>query len=746
MRGDIFRGLIEAITNADDAYGDHEGPIVIHVHRARGRVWSVSVLDHATGIPLRDMEPRLATIGGRTSGHERGANVRGNRGRGAKDLAAYGAARWDSIADGEYGQLEIERDGRYRIAREPQVATAELRERLGIAGNGTLVTILCTGNVTRPRFETMVDKLERAVPLRDIMQSATRTVKLAYLDEPPLELRYQPDRTLKHVERTTFDVPGYVIAAQLDLWEAAEPLRGGPGDSTRESGILIKSGRAVHEASAFSFEMDPYAAYFCGEVRWDAIDELVREFELRDERGREPSSANPFSLISRMRDGLEKTHPAYEALTRAVDPILAKHIARRRTEDANVAAETTQTRKRLHQLARVVTEFSLDKEEELAMQLSGGSGSDVHVPVLRVIPGSRALRVDESATFAIMLRTDAVGDDDVPVASLAIGCEPSDAVAIEPTSVVLEKVDGGAFFRGAFVARGVRAPGKAIVGIRVDGGRSCAASIDIVETQPEEKAEGKAPLAFCFEQERYAVPTGKRRFLRLAAPNEAVIFSGTLVNVRSSDSDTVQVRDEHVTLHRSQRGAWYEGRICVEGRKDGAAADVVARLGSSLQEAVTRVVVGREDNAPAIAIEIGQFEGFARARWQRDPGGDVTITINAAHPAARRYMGAPPEYVGQESVLSRFLIAEIVAEEVVRDLLSRRYRGSRIDPDAYAADRLRMLGDLLPRCHASQISAGEAEAFANPKAGRARAGDTAQEGARRRVQPELFKPRDGQGP
>ena len=87
MRGDILRGLVEAITNADDAYGDAAGPILVQVSRVQGQTWSVSVLDHACGIPLDEMENRLATIGGRTSGHERGARVRGNRGRGAKDLA-----------------------------------------------------------------------------------------------------------------------------------------------------------------------------------------------------------------------------------------------------------------------------------------------------------------------------------------------------------------------------------------------------------------------------------------------------------------------------------------------------------------------------------------------------------------------------------------------------------------------------------------------------------------------------------
>ena len=291
MRSDIFRGLVEAITNADDAYGDRAGEIAIRVSRARGKTWGVSITDQACGIPLREMEHRLGSIGARTSGFEQGALVRGNRGRGAKDLAAYGAARWDSIVNGEHGVLEIERDGRYRVAREGQPATPDLRARLGIASNGTRVTISCRGTVARPRFETMLNKLERLVPLRDIMQRTDRTVTLTYLDDAPIRLRYTPDDTLKHVAHEQLDVPGYPGLAHLDIYEAREPLPGGPSDATRENGILIKSGRAVHEAALFCFEMDPYGALFTGTVRWETIDNLVRDFDERDEKGREPSQS-----------------------------------------------------------------------------------------------------------------------------------------------------------------------------------------------------------------------------------------------------------------------------------------------------------------------------------------------------------------------------------------------------------------------------------------------------------------------
>lgn len=740
MRNDILRGLIEAITNADDAYGERPGEILVHVHRAHGKAWSVSVLDHATGIALRDMEKRLGTLGGRTSGHERGVRVRGNRGRGAKDLAAYGSVRWDSIIGGEYGVMEIDRDGRYRVAKAPEIATLDLRARVGIAQNGTLVTIFCRGNVTRPRFETLVTKLERCVPLRDIMQSSDRRMTLVYLDDAPLTLRYVPDQSANEVECVSLLVPGFPGLVELTLDEAREPMSGGPGDICRENGILIKSGRAVHEATLFGYEMDPYAAYFSGSLRWESIDELVREFDRRDEQGREPTRANPFSMISRMREGLEKTHPAYEALRRAIEPVLERHIARKRAEHADAASETPETRRRLSQLSKIITRFRADKEDEFELELSTGSGSGERIPALCIIPPLKRIEFGETATLGVQLRRDVLRDGEPATVRVVALCA-AHLVNVSPEDVILHDVkDRKDAVRGNFTVRAEHTRARVVVEASVPGVNPALATIEITEPILAEDEPFEPPTVFRFEQERYALLPGKKRFLMLLAPSDLVEWSGVNVSLRSEDVQGVQLRDETITLRRAHHGKWFQGRVCVEARRDGATVGIVARLGESLHEAVTSVVVGRENAGPSISVEIGQFEGFARARRQEDSDGNVTITINALHPAARRYMGDPPVFCGQDSLASRLLIAEIVAEEVVRDLLSRKYRSGRVEVDAYYLERLRLLSDLLPRCHQSQIASAEAESLGKPKAS-VRSKTVTRENeveSARSLQPELF--------
>jgi hypothetical protein len=101
MRGDIVRALIEMITNSDDAYGDKSGKIRVEIEHRRGP-WKVVTRDRAVGMTAAKMREAFAFLGARTSGFESGERVRGNLGRGAKDLAAFGTVTFESISDDKY--------------------------------------------------------------------------------------------------------------------------------------------------------------------------------------------------------------------------------------------------------------------------------------------------------------------------------------------------------------------------------------------------------------------------------------------------------------------------------------------------------------------------------------------------------------------------------------------------------------------------------------------------------------------
>jgi len=124
MGGDIVRALIETITNSDDAYATRPGKIKIEIEHSRGP-WKVVTRDRATGMSASRMEDAIAHLGGRTSGFEDGADVRGNLGRGSKDLAAFGPVRFESICEDQYTSMLLDPDGNPDVDDAPDVVAVD---------------------------------------------------------------------------------------------------------------------------------------------------------------------------------------------------------------------------------------------------------------------------------------------------------------------------------------------------------------------------------------------------------------------------------------------------------------------------------------------------------------------------------------------------------------------------------------------------------------------------------------------
>src|SRR5437016_6179949 len=130
MRGDIVRGIIELLTNSDDAYASIDlqkpGRILIQVEHRKSQPWRVVMRDRATGLRAEDMKAKLGDLGRRTSGFELGQERRGNLGRGAKDLAAFGDVQFESIREDRYSRFVLHQDGNWELERERD---AELNDR-----------------------------------------------------------------------------------------------------------------------------------------------------------------------------------------------------------------------------------------------------------------------------------------------------------------------------------------------------------------------------------------------------------------------------------------------------------------------------------------------------------------------------------------------------------------------------------------------------------------------------------------
>lgn len=396
MGNDPVRALVELITNCDDAYAGEHGPIAIELNRGNrsAKKWSFKVRDRACGMSQEDMHSKLLRQGGRTSGFEIGQDVRGNLGRGAKDVSSFGCATFESIKEERYTCCKIYRAVDCEFTQPERQATRRDRKALGIKRNGTVVTVEVTNGTRCPQLATLKRELTNHYQLRDIMQARNRKITVALAGERPEPIRFSyPERQLILTDDL---VPEKYPDAKIRLriWRLDNRDDGNQVQRDRRiSGLLVKGRKAIYENTFFSSEPRPAARWFAGDCKIPYIDQLA---QIYDDNVGETDPANPMGIIRRDRDGLVAKDPFVQAVRASVDPILTDLIDK---EEKRAARKTVTVSKRLSrdlgQLGRELARMFVQDTEETDEELPQGGESADPVGPIEVIPAKIVLYLGE---------------------------------------------------------------------------------------------------------------------------------------------------------------------------------------------------------------------------------------------------------------------------------------------------------------------------------------------------------------
>jgi hypothetical protein len=173
MKGDVIRALIELITNADDAYNSKGGLIRIRLLKSETPYQvKISVHDKATGLDASAMEKAFARLGDLNEKFVGDMGTRGLFGRGAKDIAALGKARFTSIRAGKFSSLEIDSiKAKFNMEHIDESATnSAYQDCLLREGESGLTAELFVSAIHRiPSATEMITKLQSHVQLRDLL-------------------------------------------------------------------------------------------------------------------------------------------------------------------------------------------------------------------------------------------------------------------------------------------------------------------------------------------------------------------------------------------------------------------------------------------------------------------------------------------------------------------------------------------------------------------------------------------------
>ena len=364
----IVDAAVELVTNADDEYErmahagvlDGKGCIEIEVQRRKlERPSTFRVRDFGRGMTVNEMELKLGVTGGSVSGMAEGQDVRGSESRGAKDVSTLGMVTFESIArsDGRYHKCVITPDFDIWLY-DSEAATPVLRSTLGIPDgeSGLIVTIDIDPSHPIPAHANLAKKISRLVSLRHVLRD--RDVFLKDLGTRKAEKLDPPVQRGKERFSESFAIEGYPEAtAKLKIYRASRPFEQGEKARFRLGGILVKSRRAIHEATLFdgALDRDPHALWFYGTLVCPYIDQLNTEFYITAR-----NKSNPRAIIDPARKtGLTKDHPFTKALfaeaRKHLRPLIEKE--RERVESDRSKIENSATRRRLNAVEKAVTKF-----------------------------------------------------------------------------------------------------------------------------------------------------------------------------------------------------------------------------------------------------------------------------------------------------------------------------------------------------------------------------------------------------
>ena len=673
MGRDVVRALVEMVTNAADSYArlrrrgaDVDGVIEIAAERLRsGDFNRIIVRDHAEGMRRDDIFARILHMGDRTSE----SGDRGVMGRGAKDIAVFGLARYESIRDGFYSAVTIDGGMRYeQLIERPATAADYAALGLSDGGHGTTVTLMVQRRAySVPRHENLARRLSRHVQLRGIMTSPSRTVTLADLGrpgEPPTPVRYVPPaRAL--VRAVAISIPGVPEAAgTLEIFRHDEPLE---DDRTmdRHGGVVIDDGSGIHEATYFGLENRPGSLRFSGWLTCPYIRVLQDRWDDAIEAGAAATDpGNSLGIISRTRGGLAREHPFTERLAAFVEDQLRPLVVEEEEAQVEQAGQVSEeTRRRLRAAVRDLGARMAEVLRRLEVEYRPTGPEDVVGPVpvrLRVVPPTAYLAPEAQQTFSIHAWPEAWGDTAPESWTATITIADPEVATISAVEVPLE-IDprDERRRRGAFQVTAGTIEDATLLEVRL-GSQS-----EIVELAiAADEAAAIAPVRLTFSKGSYRAHPGRPKTLVLMAPEASVAGAGTATVRLTSTQVEIEV-PETIELELRDAGdgrRWYEGEVAclltaaVPGRVRAALGAEAAVC--SVSPANDRGRLGFDfkpvDEAPRYASQ-------GRADWFH-PKGVRTLHIFAQHPSLRAYFGE--RLANQESREARMLLAEIVASEL----------------------------------------------------------------------------------
>jgi hypothetical protein len=658
MKGDVLRALVELITNADDAYdGKGNGIIEIVFQKATDPYKGVFyVHDKAGGLQGERMEEAFTLLGDKNKKAVADMGTRGLFGRGAKDIANLGRARFVSISKGKFSTLEINQRGEYQMDFFDDAPTADAfaETHLKKGESGLTAVLFVHSNHRIPSASEMIEKLETNVQLRDLINRN----EVTYMDE-----RTGTKQKLvglspvgKEVLNVKISVPKYKLPITLTLHKLPTKELGSINSNSRH-GLVISGRGATYENTFLHLSNRPEVGWFCGRIDAPEIHDLSRAI---DEEGG-TNELNPTRVISRSREGLVGTHPYYRSLCAAIEPHIKPILDAVAADEGAARKEGAKLRNRFNALSNTLAnklQEILDASD--AGDIPTATDVDIDYQDLTIIPPRRICKKGEEITLTV--RTPKEMDLSTLLVSMTPGNQVLEIIDIpDPKKWVqherLPVVSNTIRFKALTVGT------ASIYAVREEV--SASSEISVIDFEPPAEV---IPDGLIFHPDEVNVAPTKRKNLILRAP---ITLAGEKVTM--TVSDPVAEVQEVAVLKPTSSGLACEARIvAVAGDKEGKAT-ATATVGSLSADVKINVTEAGHKRNPKLDFEVSGRDNPPNRISASTEEGKLMIRIYGKHKSLNSLFGkhTGEGFENENSPEAGATIAELLAQQLASYVVER---------------------------------------------------------------------------
>ena len=658
MKGDVMRALIELITNVDDAYdGKGNGYIEISYLKSNDPYKGVFIVrDKAGGLDGSRMEEAFTNLGDKNQKAVADMGTRGLFGRGAKDIAALGKARFISISNGKLSSLQINHRGEYEMDFFDDAPTDESRIETGLKeGESGLTAELYVHERHRvPSAPDMVEKLETNVQLRDLINRN----EVIYFDERTKSKKrlvgMVPVGDL--VLDETITIPRYKLPIRLSIYRLPTKELGSVNAYSRH-GIIVSGRGATYENTFLHLSSRQEIGWFCGRIDAPEIHDLSRAVDEEDGL----NELNPTRVISRSREGLVREHPYWRELCAAIEPYLKPLLEAVAEEEGAQRREGDKLRNRFNALSNTLA----SKLQELLDASDSGeipteTGIDDNYQDLTIIPPRRICKKGEVISLTVR-------------APEGMDLEPLQ-VSITPGTEVIELIDipdPGKWVqheRLPVISNTIRFKALSVGTARVIATRnevSASCEVTVIDFEPPVEV---IPEALMFDPDSVSVAPEKRKVLILRAP---IHFAGERAHLTVKEGllDIQSV----VTLKPNGSGTACEARVvAVAGKSEGTEV-VSASIGSNIAQANVKITEAGHKRNPKLDFELSGRDNPPQRVTASIEDGRLMIRMYGKHRSLKSIFGSykTDGFENENSPEASATISETLAQQLASYVVER---------------------------------------------------------------------------